>query len=229
MILTLDTLRNPAILETRSLPRRFLGRVMPLPRRAGWRNVVRLIFEIQILRYLSVLLPFVIAMLVWPNLAFPLAQAPLAMIVVIAFVEVKLLSLSDTARERLMSEDDAERVLDTLRLRARQVLSRIAARHDLAEGELHLVVEQSEMARVPPLTLVSVQADTPARLLRLDAGDRAELAQLFEGDLSERDLHHANLRMNDFLRMVALETRGVSAHQRLAARLQQRREKEAPA
>ncbi len=83
------------------------------------------------------------------------------MVVAIALVEVKLLSLSPTARARVMSEDDAERILDTLRLRARQILSRIAARHDLNEGELHLVVEQSPMAHVPPLTLVSVQAEAP--------------------------------------------------------------------
>lgn len=229
LILTHDTLRNPAILEVRSLPRRFLGRVMPWPRHGGWRIWPRLIFEVQLLRYLAVLLPFVAAMLVWPDLAFPLAQAPLAMIVAIAFVEVKLLALSPRARERLMTEEAADRVLDTLRLRARQCLARIAARQGLDEGELRLVIEQSAMARIPPLTLVSVQAEAPARVLRLDAGDREELGKLFEDGLSERDLHRANLRSDTFLRMIALDARSVSAHQRLAARLAQRTEAEVSA
>ncbi|MBS0123118.1 hypothetical protein [Thetidibacter halocola] len=229
LILTHDTLRNPAILEVRSLPRRFLGRVMPWPRQADWRVSLRLVFEIQLLRYLAVLLPFVGAMLVWPELAFPLAQAPLAMIVVIALVEVRLLALSPGARERLLSSDEADRILDTMRLRARRCLSRIAARQGLDEGELHLVIEQSGMARVPPLTLVSVQAEAPARVLRLDAGDRAELARLFDDRFTERDLQRANLRTDTFLRMVAVEARSVSAHQRLAARLEKRAEAEAPA
>jgi hypothetical protein len=229
LILTHDALRNPGILEVRDLPRRFLGRAMPLPRRAGWRAGLRLIFEVQLLRYLAALLPFVVAMFIWTDLALPLAQAPLLMVIAIALVEVRLLALSPGARERLMSEDTAAQALDTLRLRARQALARIAARHDLAEGELHLVVEQSAMANVPPLTLVSVQADAPARVLRLDDGDRAALADLFDADFSERDLHRANLRMNEFLRVVALETRGVSAHQRLTARLRKRAETAAPA
>lgn len=224
LVLTHDTLRNPGILDVRSLPRRFLGRVMPLPRGCGWPNGLRLILEIQLLRYLVVLLPFVGAMLLWPEMAFPLAQAPLAMIVAITLVEMKLLSLSPKARARLMSEDDAARVLDTLRLRARQCLSRIAARHGLQEGDLHLVVEQSEMARVPPLTLVSVQAEAPARVLRLDTGDRQAVQALFATGLSERDLHRASLRTGTFLHMVAMEARGVSAHERLAARLGKRAE-----
>lgn len=229
LILTHDTLRNPAILEVRTLPRRFLGRVMPMPRRAPWRAVARLVFEIQVLRYLAALLPFVIAMLIWTDLAFPLAQAPLVMLLVIALVETRMLTLSPAARERLMPQAEADRLLDTFRLRARQALTRIAAGHALTEDTLHLVVEQSEMARVPPLTLVSVQADAPARVLRLDAGDRAVLADLFDADFSERDLQQANQRTGTFLRMVALETRAVSAHQRLSARLGQRAEAQAPA
>lgn len=229
LILTHDTLRNPAILEVRELPRRFLGRAMPVPRKGGARTTLRLVFEMQLLRYLGALLPFVVAMLVWPDLALPLAQAPLLMIIAIALVEIKVLTLSPSARARVMTEDEAARVLDTLRLRARRCLSRIAARHELNDGELHLVVEQSPMANIPPLTLVSVQADAPARVLRLDAADRAELGALFGDGLSERDLHRANLRTNEFLRMIGLEARSVSAHQRLSARLRRRAEEKAPA
>ncbi len=46
---------------------------------------------------------------------------------------------------------------------------------------------------------------------------------------SERELHRANLRTNDFVRMIALEARSVSAHQRLTARLRKRADAEAPA
>lgn len=229
LILTHDTLRNPAILDVRDLPRRFLGRAMPVPRNCGWRPALRLVFEVQLLRYLAALLPFVAAMLVWPEFALPLAQAPVLMILVVALVEVKMLSLSPTARARLLTEMEAERLLDTLRLRACQCLSRIAARQDLKDGELFLVVEQSNMAHVPPLTLVSIQADDPARVVRLDEGDRAVLEQFFDDEFSEQDLQRANLRTNTYLRMIALETRGVSAHQRLTARLRKRAEAQASA
>ena len=80
------------------------------------------------------------------------------------------------------------------------------------------MVEQSELARVPPLTLVSVQTDWPSpRLLSLDAEDRAALADLFGGDLTERDLLAVNHRSDLYLRSIAQEARAVSAHARLAA------------
>ena len=220
-VLTQDTLLNPAILETRSLPRRFLGRVMPFPRRGASRGfVARLIFEMQLLRYFVSLVPFVIAMLIWPRFAAPLAQAPLAMVVMIAFVEVKLLRYSERKRAGLMSDAEADRVLDLLRFRARDILARLAARRDLAQGSLHLVIEQSDMARVPPLTLVSVQGAQPTpHVLALDAGDRALLGALFDADLSERDLLRVNQRSQTFLRDIAFEARGVTAHARLAAAL----------
>ena len=112
----------------------------------------------------------------------------------------------------------AER-LDLLRFRATAVLTRIAARHPDRAGLLHLVVEQSELARVTPLTLVSVQTDTPGpALLDLDPADRAIIVEgLFTEGLTERDLHLANMRENVFVRDVAFDTRGVSAHARLSA------------
>ncbi len=64
LILTHGTLRNPAILDVSQLPRRFLGRAMPVPRRCGPRAAFRLVFEVQLLRYLAALLPFVVAMLI---------------------------------------------------------------------------------------------------------------------------------------------------------------------
>ena len=85
------------------------------------------------------------------------------------------------------------------------------------------MVEQSELARIAPLTLVSVQCDQPApRLLSLDAQDRAILAGLFDAALSERDLLAVNHREDRYIRDIAQEARAVSAHERLAAVLEKR-------
>jgi hypothetical protein len=93
----------------------------------------------------------------------------------------------------------------------------------MSEGVLRLVVEQSELARVAPLTLVSVQTDQPKpRLLSLDAADRAVLAGLFDADLTERDLLAVNHRDDLYVRDIAQEARAVSAHARLAALLENR-------
>lgn len=214
------TVWNPAALETRGVPKRMLGRIAILPRRgadaATWG---RILFEGQILRFTAALAPFIVAMLVWPRLALPIAQAPVVMVFVVGFFEMKVLRVAKDKREELLSEADFGRTLDLLRFRATAVLTHIAARHPDRSGMLHLVIEQSELARVTPLTLVSVQADTPGpALLDLEPADRAFIAErLFAEGLTERDLHLANLRENVFLRDVAFDTRGVSAHARLSA------------
>jgi hypothetical protein len=98
----------------------------------------------------------------------------------------------------------------------------------MAEGELALVVEQSAMAPVPPLTLVSLQqAQEDERrgcpVLELDAEERRlvteELFDAFpgKGKLTERDFHRMSLRENRFLHAVTLESRTISAHARMAA------------
>lgn len=224
LIVTDATISNRGVLETRSLPKKFLGRVQLVPRRAGMGLWLRLVVEIQILRYLSALLPFVAIPLMSRDLALPVTQAPLAMLVVIAFVELKVLRLSKAARARVVDEDEAARRLDALAFRAKACLRRIAARHEIAEGDLRLVIEQSELARIPPLTLVSVQTATPEpRLLALDEGDRAVLRDgLFDADLTERDLLAVNHRDDLYIRDIAQEARAVSAHARLAAALEKR-------
>jgi hypothetical protein len=224
LIVTDATIANRGVLETRSLPKKFLGRVQLVPRKGGLRLWARLIVEIQILRYLSALLPFVAIPLMSRDLALPVTQAPLAMLVVIALVELKVLRLSKAGRERAVEADEAARRLDTLAFRARACLRRIAARHGVTEGALRLVIEQSELARIPPLTLVSVQTDQPeTRLLALDEGDRAVLAEgLFDADLTERDLLAVNHRDDLYIRDIAQEARAVSAHARLAAALEKR-------
>ena len=223
-ILTPETIWNPHVLEMRQVPRRIFGRVMIFPRRgAGVGLWLRLIFEIEVLRYLGALLPFLLGAVIFPQYALAISQAPLPMLIVIYFVEAKLLRLSRAGAKALASEAEVARGLDLLRVRAVAVLSRIAAVRGLAEGRLHLVVEQSEIWRMPPLTLVSVQAEAgpesgPA-VLRLSAEERALVAGLFAEGFSERDLLRVNLAAGECLRDVAFDVRGVSAHARLAALL----------
>ncbi len=219
-IITQDTILGPSVLETRNVPKRFFGRVLILPRRgAGPGLWLRLSVEMQFLRYLTALLPFIIIMVFSRDMAAPIMQAPIAMALFIGIVELKGLRLSDKARQRLMDTDEAARRLDLLQFRARAVLRNIAARKGINAGQLHLVVEQSELARIAPLTFVTVQTDLPApHVVALDAGDRAAIkAQLFDTALTERDLHRVNLFQNDYLRDIRLEARGVSAHARLSA------------
>ncbi|MGY9049536.1 hypothetical protein P775_21750 [Puniceibacterium antarcticum] len=232
IVVTHATLRNPSVLETRSLPKRFLGRVMLWPRRsAGGRMMLRMILEVQILRFILSLLPFIAAMLIWPRYALPLAQAPLAMILVIGAVEMRLLRYPPETRKSLLPQAEVERMEDLLRFRALRCLTKIAARHGLKQGALILVIEQAEMARVMPLTLVSVQSNMPVpRVLALQAADRALLqAALFDAELTEKALLLASFQSSNFLRSFAFETRGVSAHARLAAVLEKRGEREVQA
>lgn len=224
LVVSQDTIRNASVLETRSLPKKFFGRVQLLPRGGSVVLILRLVLEVQLLRYLAALLPFVAIPFLSRDLALPVTQAPIAMLIVIAFVEMKILRLSPKARARLLDEDEAARRLDTFRFRAQAALRRIAARRDLSEGELMLVLEQSELARVPPLSLVSVQTALPEpHLLALDGDERAILDQtLFDADLTEKMVHAANLRDDIMIREVRIETRGVSAHARMAAYLDKR-------
>lgn len=223
LIVTHATLVNPGILETRSLPKKFLGRVLILPRGAGLASWLRLIVEIQALRYLVILLPFAVAPLLFRNLALPVMQAPALMLVLVAVVELQVLRPTNKARQNAVSADEAARRLDTMTFRARACLRRIAARHNLTEGQLRLVIEQSELARIPPLTLISVQTETPTpHLPRLTDADRADLAAgLFDASFTERDLLAVNHHDTLYLRDIAQEARAVSAHSRLAAFLEQ--------
>lgn len=224
LIVSPTTIANAAVLETRSLPKKLLGRVALVPRAAGAGLWLRLIAEMQFLRYLLVLMPLVLLMLAVPGLALPLSQSPLMMLAAIILVEMRVIRLSRAARARAVDADTAAQRLDTLGFRARACLRQIAARHDLTEGALHLVIEQSELARIPPLTLVSVQSDRPApRVLALDPADRAILESgLFDADLTERDLLAVNQREDLFLRQITQEVRAVSAQARLAALLERR-------
>lgn len=219
-VLTPETVWNPGAMDFRTAPRKIMDRIAILPRReAGAKLVMRVILENQLLRYTTALLPFVIAMLTWPHLALPISQAPLPMLIAIAFVELKVLRLSKEKRQSLISADQAAARLDTLAFRGRAILAKIAARRPDISGELYLVLDQSELANVPPLTLVSVQtSEGKTRLMALDAQERQLIRDgLFDDSFTERDLHAVNLREDLFLRSVAFNTRAVTAHARLAA------------
>lgn len=219
LIVTKATISNSAVLETRSLPKRFFGRVLVLPRGASLGLWARILLEIQLLRYLATLMPFVLLVFVSGEVALTVSQAPIIMLFVIGVVEMRVLRMSRASRQRLVSADEAARRLDALAFRARACLRQIAARKGIMEGELHLVVEQSDFARVAPLTYVSVQSNLPEpHLLALDAEDRTILEQgLFDADLTERDLLAVNLREETYLRDIVQEARAVSSHARLAA------------
>jgi hypothetical protein len=219
-VVTPETVWNPAAVETTVVPRRFLGRATLWPRRgAGLRLWARVIVEIEALRYFASLSPFVVAAFVWRDSAIAIAQAPLAMFLVIWLVEMRLLRRPP----RPLDPAEADRTLDLLGHRATAVLRDIAAGRDLRAGRLHLVVEQSDLARVSPLTLLSVQAEgvegARPQVLSLTAAEITRLRGLFGDGLTERRLHAANHATGQMLRDVAFDAAGVSAHARLAARL----------
>jgi hypothetical protein len=222
LILTNATLWNPGVLETRSLPKKFLGRVVVAPLTKSFRVWARLLVEMQVLRFSVTLLPFALSPILVADLAVPVMQAPALMVMLVVLVELKVLRLTASERAAQVDPDEAARRLDTLSFRARTCLRRIAARHDLREGSLRLVVEQSELARVPPLTLVSVQSDTPRpNVLSLDREDRDLLSSgLFDSTFTERDLLAVNHRDSRYIREITQEARAVSAHARLAALLE---------
>lgn len=223
IIVSPSTIWNSHALETRSVPKRVLGRITILPRTGpGTGTLLRLIFEVQVLRYILPLVPFVIAMFVWPHLALPIAQAPILMMMVVAFFEMRVLAVRHEDREKLIADSEVASTLDALRFNAMRLLTRLAARRGLTSGDLLLVIEQSQLARIAPLTLVSIQQREPAPIvLTLDADEqRMILEGLFDDQLTERKLHLVGLRENETLRTIALNTATISAHARVTALLE---------
>ena len=218
-IVSPQTVWNPGALQVQHLPRQFFGRVTLWPRRGGTiRLWLRILFEMEVWRYLGVLLPFAAAAVIWPKWALAISQAPILMIIVVHLAETRLMRLTPEARAALLSGAEAERGRDCLRARARVILTRIAAGRGMTAGTLHLVVEQSELARIAPLTFVSVQWDQGPEVLLLTAVEEALIrATLFAEGLDERLLQKINLGEGAFVRDQALEVGAVSAHARLAA------------
>jgi hypothetical protein len=222
IIVSPSTIWNSGALETRSVPKRVLGRITILPRTGVCTGtLLRLIFEVQVLRYVLPLVPFVIAMFVWPHLALPIAQAPILMVMVVAFCEMRLLAIGREDRDKLITDSEMASTLDALRFNATRLLTRLAARRGLTVGDLLLVIEQSQLARIAPLTLVSLQQREPAPMvLTLDADERRMIREgLFDDQLTERKLHLVGLRENENLRTISLNTATISAHARMTALL----------
>ena len=74
------------------------------------------------------------------------------------------------------------------------------------------------MARIAPLTFVSVQSDQGPEVLSLTAAEAALIRATLFGDwLDERLLQKINLRASEPLRDEVLQVRAVSDHLRLAA------------
>lgn len=221
LIVTHSTLRNPAILKVRQLPRKFFGRVAVWPRgQLGFGGLMRLVIEFQAVRYALSLSPLILIGLSWNAMALPMAQAPILMIAMIWWVEMRFLRVPKSRRARLIEGAEAERGLDLLRVQARSALTKIAAARELKRGSLHLVVEQSELWRLPPFTYVTVQSEDGPEVLRLSASERDILTQtLFQPPLTEKLLQRINQSQGIFIRDIAFDARGVSAHARLAAAL----------
>ncbi len=221
LILTHDTLRNPAILQVRQLPRKFFGRVTVRPKGSvGLRRRLRMIIEFQVVRYVLTLSPLIGVGVLYDFLALPIAQAPILMIALIWWVEMRLLRVPASRRATLIDPAAAERGLDLLKVEARDVLTRIAAGRDMRAGHLHLVVEQSELWHLTPLTYVTVQSEDGPEVLRLAPEERQIIQdRLFQGPLTEDLLQRINQSQNVFLRDISFDARAVSAHARLAAAL----------
>ena len=226
-LVTPDTVSNAQALTGGTPPRKILtGLRSVFPRRLVLDPIWwRLALEYPLLRYSFALSPFPAAILIWPDLALPISGAPLLMFLFINFIEGNVLSISDPDRRRkLLPEDEVARRQDLFAARARAVLTRLAAGRGMADGEITLVVEQSPMAPVPPLTVISLQAAVEgAPVMALDAEERRMVtAELFDefhgsGKLTERCLHRLSLRENRFLHAVTLDARTISAHARMAA------------
>ncbi|MBM7067990.1 hypothetical protein [Actibacterium sp. 188UL27-1] len=221
-VLTHDAVRRPKLLKTRHIPRKVIGRGIPLWPKTGLRHRLawRLMLEWALARYFAALLPFPMAILIWPSLALPISAAPLLMFAAIYAVEMRVLAVPNAkAREALIDQAAADRVMDVVRLGSVDALTRIAAGRGLEEGLLHLVIEQSALARVPPLTIISVQQTLDGtRFVDLDHAEQHMIQDvLFSHGLDEGDLQRTNLRENVFLRAVELDPRSISAHARLQA------------
>lgn len=222
VFLSRSGIANTSLLRTKNVPRRVLALGLLLVPRAPVFSAVlwRALLDHMVARCILALSPFAIALVIWPGLALPIASAPLLMFMAIWLFERHVLSIaSPEARRALISEDEAGRVIDRLRLAAEAALSRIAAARDMTDGRLWLVVEQSALARMPPLTLVSVLYETDGiEILDLDAATEADIRKtLFPGQDDEANLLRSNLADNLQIRQFSIDPRAISAHARLAA------------
>jgi len=213
---------SKSAMKIRKVPRPLFGHGQALlPAGATGRKIYwRMLMEISFLRYCAALTPFPLAMLIFPEAALPIGQFPAVMFLVVYLVESRVLSVDNPdRRRRLMPEEEAERGADIAMARGREILTRIAAKRGQKAGELHLVIEQSALARIPPLTVVSLQsADPEPTVLEIDEDEQEIIREtLFDQDFTEERMHITSLALGRFLHDVTLDARSVSAHARLEA------------
>ncbi|MEM6637352.1 MAG: hypothetical protein AAF667_15835 [Pseudomonadota bacterium] len=221
-VVTQATVSNSAALEVVRIPKRMIGRGFgPVPK--GWprsRIFWRKVLEIEFLRIMLALSPFLLILLVRPDWSLGVSQAPLLMIGVVYWFETHVLAIPNKEKRRaLIPEAEADAALDMLQQNARKILTVLAAGRQMAAGQIHLVVEQSELARVPPLTVVSVQcAGKPNRMMDLTDTEIALIEEtLFSEELPEALLHRVTLSSQKPTRDFPLDMSTISAHARLAA------------
>ncbi|MCE6952688.1 hypothetical protein LAZ40_24585 [Cereibacter sphaeroides] len=214
-VLAPSTIFNRWTLKARRLPRLMLAEAQrPLPRRlmlssAFWRMAA----ESPMLRNAAVIAPIPAAVLVAPDLVTASLGLSPALLFLMLFAEGNLVPV----RARKGEAEEAERVLDLLRTRGRAVLTRIAASRGVAKGKLTLVVEQSSLARLPPITLVSVHSASDNAVIDLSRDEQRMLREgLFAEGLDEAMLLRVNLVQKTPVREVSLEAGSISAHARLA-------------
>jgi hypothetical protein len=173
----------------------------------------RLMLDSSLVRHALILAPIPIAMLLMPEFAeIGLAVAPVLLLAAL-IVEGNVLPVTARPGE----DDHVDRGLDMLSQRGRAILTRIAAGRGMMKGRLVLVVEQSDLARLRPLTFVSVQDAETRAVLDLTSEERAMLREgLFDRGFDEGALLRINLVQKKPLRSVALEASSISAHARLA-------------
>lgn len=221
-VLSDETVFNRSVLTIRQAPKRLLSLGVTVWPRGIFRTRLfwRVLFEKSLPRYIVALSPFPALILARPEWSLGLSQAPLAMFGFVLLVESYVLSIpSPEKRQKLATEAEADQKLDLLQVRAREALTKVAAARELRTGTLHLVIEQSSLLRVPPLTLVSVQMDGETQeFLNLSRRERELLsATLFDAQLSEQDLRRVNVAQNTEMRSFTFDPRDVSAHARLRA------------
>lgn len=221
-ILTPARVANPGVLKLRKAPRKLIEKGLGLlPKGLPLSGMFwRIFLEFSFPRYLLALAPFPILVLSFPDMALPLAQAPALLFLAVYLVEYHYLSVGNPEKRKAMADEtERARAMDLVQVRGRKVLTQIAAGRQMTTGTLHFVVEQSGLARVVPLTMVSVQYENDGvEVLQLSPGEERLIeATLFDKELDERFLHRVNISENKYLRSVELDPKTVSAHARLAA------------
>lgn len=221
LVLTRSTVAAPRALDIKTVPKRFmtLGRML-YPRGIFTGLFWRTVFEVPVARYAIALSPFPIALIFKPEWALPISLAPVPMALFVMMLEGYLLSVPNpSARRALVARDEADRGMDLLKTRAMAALTRLGAGRDPGAGRLHLVIEQSGLLRVPPLTHVSLQQERPGpAIIDLTLEEQAMLTEtLFDDAFDERRLLRINVAQDQLIRTFTLDPKAISAHARLAA------------